>query len=190
MGRAFLSIGLGALPVLVAVLIAKSQSDPKGVWGWILTNPHVVPALVAWLLLCFAVGLGQWRRAHNVYWAVFAWLFPPADGIRQWKSANDGSKKAPEILSPNIVLTVSEGVIVPKPTDAPSIVAIQTNLVLLLNVAAQNNDRQNLVRTLRRWELCLRMDGLDILGERRSFARHYHGEGAPSIRNPHHDRPW
>lgn len=79
MPRVFWSWGLGTCGLVIAILVAKAQQDPRGLWGFLLKDPHVVPLLFLWATLCFLVGLGQWKKIRDWYWSVFAWLFP-ADG--------------------------------------------------------------------------------------------------------------
>ena len=60
--------------VMLGVIIAKAQSLPSG-WSWIITSPHVIPALVALTVICLVIAIGQYNGPGRFYWKLFSWFF-------------------------------------------------------------------------------------------------------------------
>src|SRR5690242_14469766 len=67
MGRSFGSAGAGAVSLMFAIIIAKAGAHPNIWYGWILTDPRVVPALLLFSLVCFAISLGQLHSVRVFY---------------------------------------------------------------------------------------------------------------------------
>lgn len=71
------ALGCGVLTTALAIIIQKADRVP-GIWySWLLTNPHVVPGLLTFSILCFLIALGQAHWAKSIYWKVFALLIGP-----------------------------------------------------------------------------------------------------------------
>jgi len=77
MGKLIFALGCGVLSTTLAIIIQKADRVP-GIWySWLLTNPHVVPTLLAFSALCFVIALGQWSPMQRIYWSLFRRLIPP-----------------------------------------------------------------------------------------------------------------
>src|SRR5689334_3622609 len=95
MGRSFGSAGAGAVSLMFAIIIAKAGAHPNIWYGWILTDPRVVPALLLFSLVCFAISLGQLHSVRVFYWAAFSRLFPAPEPRDKDKPANEPTNGRP-----------------------------------------------------------------------------------------------
>jgi hypothetical protein len=96
MGRAAWAWFGVILTILVSIIIAKSQQDSQGPYGWVLKDPHVLPALWSVAGLLALIGIGQQRWAKRVYWKTFIWLFPPDGALAVNKERNNSKTDAHE----------------------------------------------------------------------------------------------
>src|ERR1022692_644455 len=71
------AVGMGAVTLAAAIIVAKAQIDPTIWYAWILKNSFVVPTLLVVSGLCFLVALRDWQHFRRYCWVVFAWLVPP-----------------------------------------------------------------------------------------------------------------
>jgi hypothetical protein len=76
MGKLCASLVGAILTLASAIIIAKAQSQPKIWYGWILTDPRVVPGLLVLSALLFLLALGQNSRIASLYWSIFSRLIP------------------------------------------------------------------------------------------------------------------
>lgn len=104
MGRAAVSfaIGLGAVSIAVAIVIAKAQIDEHIWYRFILKNPYVVPSLICFSGLMFLVALREWHKFRRVCWVAFTWLIPPHDERSRQLTPVDAPANFTERLTSNI----------------------------------------------------------------------------------------
>jgi hypothetical protein len=60
----------------IAVAIARAQTYPQGFWGFILTNPYLLPALAVVFVFLLLYGVSGMLAIQKLFWRVFSFLVP------------------------------------------------------------------------------------------------------------------
>jgi hypothetical protein len=63
--------------------VARGQIDTNGTWGFLMTSPHVVPALMILASVLALIGLAKWERIRLFYWRVFSLIVPAQSNKRR-----------------------------------------------------------------------------------------------------------